>query len=87
MCLFAQVEEPRGVTYVWNLAYQHFKAQPQYEAMFFVNNDIIFANNAFEEMAKVHYSKGLSATCASSLVVVIANTAHVSACQLPWGDR
>lgn len=50
---FSQMEEPKGVTYVWNYAYHLFKSSPQYEALFIVNNDIIFANGSFEGMAEV----------------------------------
>ncbi len=41
------------MTYVWNAAYSLFKANPQYQALFIINNDIIFANGSFEGMAEV----------------------------------
>ncbi len=47
-----QDDEPRGVTYLWNQAYRLFKASPQYEALFIVNNDIIFPNGTFTLMAQ-----------------------------------
>ncbi len=48
-----QATEPHGLTYNWNLAYKMFKAQPKYTALFFVNNDIVFANGTFTRMAEV----------------------------------
>ncbi len=57
-----QVDAPRGVTYLWNLAYQHFKYKTNHTAMFFINNDIIFPNDSFTRMAKVCW-RGVCVWC------------------------
>ncbi len=54
-----QDDEPRGVTYLWNQAYRLFKASPQYQALFIVNNDIIFPNGTFTLMAQVGLGRGV----------------------------
>ena len=44
---------PRGLTYNWNVAYKLFKSSPQYDAVFFINNDILFPNDTFTRLAQV----------------------------------
>jgi hypothetical protein len=64
--------EPRGLTHNWNVAYRMFKGDPRYQAVFFVNNDVVFPNGSFVRMARVCVlvsprSSALLSHCSSSL--------------------
>ncbi len=54
--LIKQDAVPHGLTHNWNVAYRLFKNSPQYSAVFFINNDIIFPNGTFTRLAEVRVS-------------------------------
>lgn len=46
-------EKPYGLTHSWNLAYDYFKNNKQYQYLIIANNDILVPNGALSEMVKV----------------------------------
>eukprot|EP01023_Acetabularia_acetabulum_P020155 TRINITY_DN2039_c0_g1_i14.p3 TRINITY_DN2039_c0_g1~~TRINITY_DN2039_c0_g1_i14.p3 ORF type:complete len:153 (+),score=18.66 TRINITY_DN2039_c0_g1_i14:118-576(+) len=49
---FVSPEKPSGVTHNWNMAFEYFMANDQYNILFISNNDVLIPNGVIDELAQ-----------------------------------
>ncbi len=83
-----QNDSPQGLTHNWNHMYAYFKHHSQYTTLFFINNDLLFANDTFTRMAKVlhvHVLQRVERVMTSTTTTLVrANRCWRRSTVLPW---